>query len=99
MAILEVAPPASYRLSAVPGTFARPGDGSHVLTYGFPSPTIAAASVDQDGNGLGGNLRLEAHANEGVVAAQYDCGPHYSSERHVGWHHGESGGPTVSGAA
>src|SRR2546430_13943467 len=58
MAILEVAPPASYRLSAVPVTFARPRDGSHVLTYGFPSPTIAAASVDQDGNWLRRRLFL-----------------------------------------
>jgi len=96
MAILEVAPPASYRLSAVPVTFARPRDGSHVLTYGFPSPTIAAASVDQDGNWLGGNLLLKAHANEGIVAAQYDFGPHYSYELNVGWHHGESGGPIFS---
>src|SRR3989442_3082365 len=71
MAILEVAPPASYRLSAVPVTFARPRDGSHVLTYGFPSPTIAAASVDQDGNWLGREPSFEGHANPRGGPPQY----------------------------
>jgi len=96
MAILEISAPASYQLSTAPVTFARPRDGAEVVTYGFPAPTIASAQVDQDGNWAGGNLLLKAHANEGIVAAQYDFGPHYSYELNVGWHHGESGGPIFS---
>src|SRR2546427_12250847 len=71
MAILEVAPPASYRLSAVPVTFARPRAGSHVLTYGFPSPTIAAASADQDGNWLRGIPRVARPRNAGRVSGTF----------------------------
>jgi hypothetical protein len=96
MAILEIAAPASYQLTSVPVTFARPRDGTEVITYGFPAPTIASAQVDQDGNWAGGNLLLKGHANEGIVAAQYDFVAHYSYELNVGWHHGESGGPILS---
>ena len=95
LAILEMRPSAGsgQHVPAVPVTFARPVDGAPVLTYGFPAPTVNAASVTADGEWRGGQMFLKGHANEGMVAAQYDAGGAWLFEFNVGWHHGESGGP------
>jgi len=97
MAIIEIgAPPKGIdNVPALPISFDRPADGERVLTYGFPSPVITAAVVDVDGNWGGGQLLLKSHANEGIVAGQYDQGAAHIFELNVGWHHGESGGPVV----
>lgn len=96
MAVVEIkALPASLpRVPAIPVSFKHQPDGTNVLTYGFPSPVIASASVDAKGNWTGGQLMLKSHANEGIVAGQYHdrAGP-LVYELNVGWHHGESGGP------
>jgi hypothetical protein len=68
----------------------------HVLTYGFPAPIIQSANVDQQGNWAGGNLLLKAHANEGIVSAQYEFNNQAVYELNVAWHHGESGEPIFS---
>jgi len=96
MAILEVAsiPENVGNVPAVPVTFQNKPDGSYVFTYGFPSPIISAGNVDPNGNWLGGSLVLKGHANEGLVAGQYDSGG-LIYELNVGWHHGESGGPIL----
>jgi len=96
MAILEIVAPPNYQLSVIGVTFSSPPDGAHVLTFGFPSPSIVAANVDKQGNWLGGNLLLKGHANEGIVSAQYNLGSDYVYELNVGWHHGESGGPVLT---
>jgi trypsin-like peptidase len=96
LAILEIGPPtqAGQHIPDVPVTFSRPPDGTPVVTYGYPSPVITGANVDQDGNFLGGGqFFLKGHANEGIIAAQYDFGGTWQYEFNVGWHHGESGGP------
>jgi hypothetical protein len=96
LAILEVGPPAEagQHIPSVPVTFDRPPDGFPVLTYGFPAPAIAAATVSSEGKYLGGGqFFLKGHANEGIVSAQYDMGGVWHFEFNVGWHHGESGGP------
>lgn len=96
LAILQIGPPpqAGQHIPDVPVSFTRPPDGAPVLTYGYPSPVITAANVDQDGNFLGGGqFFLKGHANEGIIAAQYDSGGAWQYEFNVGWHHGESGGP------
>jgi hypothetical protein len=67
-----------------------------VLTVGYPSPEIKSISIDPQLTYLGGQFFLKSHANEGIVAAQYDAGPGRMYELNVGWHHGESGGPIVS---
>jgi hypothetical protein len=90
---------ADIHLTALPVTFLPQEDGAHVLTMGFPAPEIAALNADRDGNFLGGQFFLKSHANDGIVAAQYNLGgnlPVY--ELNVGWHHGESGGPIVTSA-
>src|SRR5207247_469244 len=67
-----------------------------VVTYGFPSPEIASANVDNQGKFLGGgDFFLKGHANEGVVAGQYETNGAWLFEFNVGWFHGESGGPVV----
>jgi hypothetical protein len=96
LAILEVGAPAhaGQTVPAIPVTFGRPHDGSSVTTYGFPAPAIHGAQVSPDGHFIGGGqFFLKGHANEGIVAAQYDVGGSWQYEFNVGWHHGESGGP------
>lgn len=96
LAILEIGPPAAanQHITAVPVTLTPPPDGTIVLTYGFPSPSIQGANLDQDGNFLGGGqFCLKGHANEGIIAAQYELSGARHYEFNVGWHHGESGGP------
>lgn len=95
MAVIEIntLPPQVDRVPAVSVSCDNPEDGTRVLTYGFPSPQIAAASVDVNGNWSGGQLLLKSHANEGIVAGQYTAGGPQIFELNVGWHHGESGGP------
>jgi hypothetical protein len=95
MAVMELGPPVNHNhtITAVPVTFARPNDGSKVLTYGFPSPVIVNASVDLNGIYKGGNFFLKGTANEGIISAQYDTDSQWLYEFNVGWHHGESGGP------
>ena len=97
LAILEVGPPAAagQHIPPVPITFGRPPDGTLVLTYGFPSPVIGGAQLAPDGRLFGGGqFFLKGHANEGIVAAQYDIGGGvWQFEFNVAWHHGESGGP------
>jgi hypothetical protein len=97
MAIIEIAgaPKGMNNVPALPVAFDYPADGNRVLTYGFPSPVITAATVDVEGNWSGGQLLLKSHANEGIVAGQYDQGGAHIFELNVGWHHGESGGPVV----
>jgi len=95
MAILEIGSPVNHtnQIPSVPITFNRPIDGSMVFTYGFPAPAINKANVDQNGNFAGGEFFLKAHANEGILAAQYEINNQWFCEFNVGWHHGESGGP------
>lgn len=97
LAILELGPAATagQHIPAVPVTFARPPDGSRVLTFGFPAPVIQSVSLDRNGDYVAGRSKflLKGHANEGIVAAQYDVGPNWAFEFNVAWHHGESGGP------
>lgn len=97
-AILEIGPSANADQEIAPVTvsLARPPDGSHVVTYGFPAPEIRGATLDPQGNFLGGGqFFLKGHANEGIVAAQYDIGGGWVYEFNVAWHHGESGGPVI----
>jgi hypothetical protein len=78
-------------------SFAALPDGARVATYGFPAPLIGGANVDPKGNYLGGGqFFLKAHANEGIIAAQYFLAHQKFYEFNVGWHHGESGGPVMS---
>jgi len=95
MAIIEIGPsPVSdARIKSCPITFKPQIDGAKALTYGFPSPQIESANVDQDGNWQGGSFFLKAHANEGIVSASYELDGLMFYELNVGWHHGESGGP------
>lgn len=95
MAIIEIStlPSQVSNVPAVPVSFQYPPDGTRVLTYGFPAPEIVDASVDNDGNWMGGNTFLKGHANEGIVAGQYEENGTHKFELNVGWHHGESGGP------
>jgi len=98
LAILELGPPAdaSQHITAIPVTFTRPDDGTSVLTYGFPSPEIRGANLAPDGRFLGGGqFFLKGHANEGILAAQYQLDGAWHFEFNVGWHHGESGGPVL----
>src|SRR4051812_3317326 len=97
MAVIEISAPPNgvANVPALPISFGRPPDGARVLTYGFPSPVITAATVDVQGNWGGGQLLLKSHANEGIVAGQYEQGEAHIFELNVGWHHGESGGPIV----
>ena len=97
LAILEVGQPAKQdqRIPAVPVTFTRPADGEAVITYGFPAPVISGANLAPDMQFLGGQFFLKGHANEGIVAAQYEIDSVWHFEFNVGWHHGESGGPVL----
>ncbi|MGB9235811.1 MAG: hypothetical protein WCC04_15485 [Terriglobales bacterium] len=98
MAVLEVGPGATagVHLPAIPVSFNDQVDGSRVLTVGFPSPEIAALSVDPQGSYLGAQFFLKSHANEGIVSAHYAAEGVQFYELNVGWHLGESGGPIVS---
>lgn len=98
VAALEIGPSATpgARLSALAISFARPPDGSRVVTIGFPAPEIASVALDRHGNYTSGRFFLKSHANEGIVSAQYDLAPGHIYELNVGWHHGESGGPIVA---
>ncbi len=96
MAVVEIKtlPAELSRVAAIPMSSKIQRDGTNVLTYGFPSPVIATASVDAKGNWKGGQLLLKSHANEGIVAGQYhERAGSLVYELNVGWHHGESGGP------
>jgi hypothetical protein len=95
MAILEIGTTLNpdAKIKSCPITFKHQGDGTRALTYGFPAPEIQSANVDRDGNYQGGNFFLKAHANEGIVSANYDLDGLLFYELNVGWHHGESGGP------
>lgn len=97
LAILEIGPShdAGQHIPAVPVTMDRPPDGTRVYTYGFPSPQVASANIDEQLNFGGGRFFLKGHANAGIVAAQYDFNGQWYYEFNVGWHHGESGGPVV----
>ena len=50
-------------------------------------------NFDSEGNYGGGQFFLKSHANEGIVAGQYEHSGAHVFELNVGWHHGESGGP------
>jgi hypothetical protein len=97
-AVLELGECSSpaVRLPALPVSFDTVPDGTAVITVGYPSPEIAGINVDKDLNYLGGQFFLKSHANEGIVAAQYDFGGRHMYELNVGWHHGESGGPIAT---
>ena len=58
-------------------------------------PVIAGANVSPDGDFLGGQFFLKAHANEGIIAAQYDFENLPMYEFNIGWYNGESGGPVI----
>jgi len=98
IAIVELGPcsTAAEHIQPLPVTFSRPPDGSMVGTYGFPAPEVLGANVDPNTlQFLSGQFFLKGHANEGIVAAQYDFNGGWHYEFNVGWHHGESGGPVV----
>lgn len=97
LAVVELGPPATagQQIPPIAVTLARPSDGTSVLTYGFPAPVIVGANLAADGKFLGGTFFLKGHANEGIVAAQYEVDSAWHFEFNVGWHHGESGGPVV----
>src|SRR5438128_402167 len=67
MAILEVAPPASYRLSAVPVPFARPGDGRTLPSPGPISWSRASGGQHADRRRAGPHLGRR-HARPAVAA-------------------------------
>ena len=97
LAVLEIGPCAAQgmHLPAVPVSFTAQPDGARVLTIGFPAPVVASINIDPQGNYRGGQFFLKSHANEGILAAQYQLGPEWMYEFNVGWHHGESGGPVI----
>ena len=98
LAVIEIGASSTpgQQISPVAVTFARPPDGAPVLTYGFPAAVVGKADVAPDGKYLGGHFFLKGHANEGIVAGQYDGGKGtWHFEFNIGWHHGESGGPVV----
>ena len=39
---------------------------------------------------------LKGHANEGIIAGQFDLDGAHAIEFNVAWHHGESGGPVAA---
>ncbi len=96
MAVLDVQLLQGINFKSIPVTFDHQNDGSQVLTYGFPSPTIGAAQVNLDGSWAGGQFFLKGHANEGIVAGNFEMNDNSMYEFNVGWHHGESGGPILS---
>ena len=77
-------------------TYAGPvPDGTRVLTYGYPAPQVRSAKINPQGRLLQVRTVLLSHANEGIVASQYEFGAYHVYELNVGWHHGESGGPVL----
>lgn len=99
LAILSAPVPANTGITvpAIPVALSAPADGTAVLTYGCPAPAITKGSVSSDGTLRGISTILFAHANTGIVAAQYPALPLTDTlfEFSVGWHHGESGGPVL----
>ena len=97
LAILELGPCATpgMRIPHLSISFQAHTDGDQVLTVGFPAPEVNQVNIDPQGNYRAGNFFLKSHANEGIIAAQYDLGTVHVYEFNVGWHHGESGGPVV----
>jgi hypothetical protein len=99
LVILEAAPPSgsAIQLSAIPTSFDAPPDGTPVLTYGCPAPSIAGAQLAPNGALIAIQTMLFAHASIGIVAAQYDGNKRGDRmfEFNVAWHHGESGGPII----
>lgn len=95
LAVVEIGASSTpgQQIPAVAVTLAKPPDGAPVLSYGFPAPTVTKANIGSDGKYLGGEFVLKGHANEGIVAAQYDVNGVWHFEFNIGWHHGESGGP------
>lgn len=70
-------------------------DGTRVLTYGYPAPKVTNARVNTQGKLTGVRTMLLSHANEGIVASQYEFNAYHMYELNVDWHHGESGGPIL----
>lgn len=70
-------------------------DGTRVLTYGYPAPEVRSARVNSQGRLEQIQTSLLSHANEGIVASQYERTTYHMYELNVGWHHGESGGPIL----
>jgi hypothetical protein len=99
LAVLEPCSMPGIELPALPVSFAPRPDGTQVVTVGYPSPEIHDIKVDPQGNYRGGQFFLKSHANEGIVAAQYELEGDWMYELNVGWHHGESGGPVASAGA
>lgn len=101
LAVLEIGPCATpgVHLPSLPVSFGAFPDGTSVVTVGYPSPEIACINIDPDLVYRGGQFFLKSHANEGIVAAQYEWGESSMYEVNVGWHHGESGGPIASATA
>lgn len=97
-AVVELGPCSSpnIQLPALPVTYEPLRDGTPVVTIGYPSPEIGGINVDKDLNYFGGQFFLKSHANEGIVAAQYQLAGTPIYELNVGWHHGESGGPIAT---
>jgi len=93
IAVLEVGPCVTDGIGLTPlAVTTRPqGDGTRVVTVGFPAPELHSLSMDPQGNYVGGDFFLKSHANEGIVAARYDLGALPVYELNVAWHHGESG--------
>lgn len=99
LAVLVAPVPANagFTVPAIPVALSAPADGTRVLTYGCPAPAITEVRTSADGKLLGISTVLFAHANTGIVAAQYPATPLPDTlfEFSVGWHHGESGGPVI----
>jgi hypothetical protein len=95
--LAPVPPDAGFTVPAIPVALSPPADGTPVLTYGCPAPAVTQARTSADGKLLGISTVLFAHANTGIVAAQYPAVPLPDTlfEFSVGWHHGESGGPVL----
>ncbi|MBN1192747.1 MAG: trypsin-like peptidase domain-containing protein [Coriobacteriia bacterium] len=98
LAVLELGPCSTpdIHLPALPVILDPVPDGTAVATVGYPSPEIGGVKVDADLNYRGGQFFLKSHANEGIVAGQYELGGNRMYELNVGWHHGESGGPIAT---
>ena len=99
LALFDAPVPTDRGLSvpSIPVAVSAPADGTAVLTYGCPAPTIAGGRVSDQGELLAIQTVLFTHANTGIVSAQYEGFPLTDTlfEFSVGWHHGESGGPVL----
>jgi hypothetical protein len=101
LVVLEIGPCATPNvvLPALAISFEPVADGTPVVTVGYPAPEIRNINIDPDLNYQGGDFFLKSHANQGIVAAQYQLGENRIYELNVGWHHGESGGPVAVASA